>query len=88
MPVFMTPNVRNRDHGVVKQTNKQTNLTYNVTVYTEIKSADDMHMTPFMWPYLYKAKTSPQTGWPHSRGTTVLNNNDNNSNNDLKNKNN
>ena len=22
MPVFMTPNVRNRDHGVVKQTNK------------------------------------------------------------------
>ena len=25
MPVFMTPKVRNRDHGVVKQTNKQTN---------------------------------------------------------------
>ena len=25
MPVFVTPNVRNRDHGVVKQTNKQTN---------------------------------------------------------------
>ena len=24
MPVFMTLNVRNRDHGVVKQTNKQT----------------------------------------------------------------
>ena len=23
MPVFMTLNVRNRDHGVVKQTNKQ-----------------------------------------------------------------
>ena len=22
MPVFMTPNVRNRDHGVVKQTNR------------------------------------------------------------------
>ena len=32
MPVSMTPNVRNRDHGVVKQTNKQTN--FSVTRFT------------------------------------------------------
>ena len=33
MPVFMTPNVRNRDHGVVKQTNKNKKKTNIIIMY-------------------------------------------------------